>query len=377
VGMGHEVHMVTSWREQSDRGGWFITDEAGIRVHWLPVAYSNHMSYRERIRAFFRFAWGAARKAASIPTDIVFATSTPLTIALPGVYAARRNRLPMVLEVRDLWPEMPIAIGALKNPVLKYLARRLELFAYQNSQAIIALSPGMRDGVIRTGYPHDQVTVIPNTADLDRFYPDKAIGNAFRAKYGIREKAVLVAYAGTFGKINGVDYLVKLASALIGDPRIYFLTVGEGQEYEGVRALAIRMGCLGRNFQMLPKVPKTEVTRVFAAADIAVSTVIPLPELEANSANKFFDGLAAGCCIAINHGGWQAELLLSTGAGFQLSRSIEEAARELTAWISNPKRIDEAGCKARKLAEERFASDKLAMELEQVLTATNEQAAVR
>ena len=147
VAMGHEVNMITSWREDDGRKGWFETAEAGIKVHWLPVPYSNKMGFKERISAFFRFAWGAARKAASLPADVVFATSTPLTIALPGVYAARRQKAPMVFEVRDLWPELPIAIGALKNPFLQFMARQLELFAYRNSKAIVALSPGMRDGV--------------------------------------------------------------------------------------------------------------------------------------------------------------------------------------------------------------------------------------
>src|SRR5690606_2268049 len=86
---GHDVHMVTSWREPARTTDWFTTTEAGIQVHWLPVPYSNHMSYAERIRAFSRFAFHAARRALSLPADVVFASSTPLTIALPGVYAAR------------------------------------------------------------------------------------------------------------------------------------------------------------------------------------------------------------------------------------------------------------------------------------------------
>ena len=377
VSMGHEVNMVTSWREQCNKNDWFSTHDDGIKTYWLPVTYSNHMSYMDRFQAFIQFAWKASIMSASIPTDIVLATSTPLTIALPGVYASRKQRVPMVFEVRDLWPELPIAIGALRNPVLKYMAKRLELFAYRNSDSIIALSPGMRDGVIAKGYPVDRITVIPNGADLDRFYPNKVTGMAFRKTHGIPESVILMVYAGTFGKVNGVGYLVELASAFKEDRRIYFLTVGDGQEYQEVKALAIKRGCLGLNLQMLPKIPKSEVSAVLAAADIAVSTVIPLPELEANSANKFFDGLAAGCCMAINHKGWQADLLLSSGAGLQLSASIDKAICELKNWINNPQRISAARGKARKLAEDAFATDKLAADLEQVLLATYERMALK
>ena len=78
---GHEVHMVTSWRSDDGRSPeWFVTDESGIKTHWLPVPYSNHMSYRERISAFFRFAFLAMSKAKELGGDVIFATSTPLSL---------------------------------------------------------------------------------------------------------------------------------------------------------------------------------------------------------------------------------------------------------------------------------------------------------
>ena len=116
VSMGHQVNMITSWRDPDGRNSWFSTNEDGINVHWLPVPYSNSMSYSQRLFSFFRFAILSARKAASLPADVVFATSTPLTIVLPAFYASRCQSVPMVFEVRDLWPELPIAMGALRNP---------------------------------------------------------------------------------------------------------------------------------------------------------------------------------------------------------------------------------------------------------------------
>lgn len=117
VAWGHEVHMITTDREGifDPKQKWYETDEAGIHVHWTPIPYSNKMSYGQRIKAFFAFSWRAARKAAKIGGDVVFATSTPLTIAIPGVYASKRLKIPMVFEVRDLWPELPIAIGSSKK----------------------------------------------------------------------------------------------------------------------------------------------------------------------------------------------------------------------------------------------------------------------
>ncbi|MBD3176836.1 MAG: glycosyltransferase, partial [Armatimonadia bacterium] len=123
VAAGHRVTMVCSAANLGHLdlpAGRSDLEIDGIHVIALNVAYSNRMSHLERIKAFYRFAWGArqAGRAAS-GVDVVFATSTPLTIAYPGVGASRRHRCPMVFEVRDLWPELPIAVGALRDPVSK------------------------------------------------------------------------------------------------------------------------------------------------------------------------------------------------------------------------------------------------------------------
>ncbi len=373
VAAGHRVEMITSWQEPTAAREWFVTESAGIRVHWMPVAYSNDMSYPSRVRAFAMFALGAARRAAKLDGDVVFATSTPLTIALPAVYTARRKRIPMIFEVRDLWPQLPIAMGALRNPVSRWAARRLEHFAYSNAARVVALSPDMATGIARTGYPRDQIVVVPNGSDLDLFMRDPERGRAFRLATGIAEDKIAVGYAGTLGRINGVRYLTLLAASLRDDSRFVFLTVGDGHEREHVRQLANELSVLDKNFLMLPRVAKAEMPAVFSGVDVATSLFLPLPEMEANSANKFFDALAAGCCIAINYGGWQAELLQEAGAGVRLSSDPVDAARDLQALASDPQRIADAGRNARALAERRFSRDDLAAQVEGILAqAVNE-----
>ncbi|MGH8249544.1 MAG: glycosyltransferase family 4 protein [Steroidobacteraceae bacterium] len=367
VAAGHQVEMVTSLREPSDTSDWFTTDEAGMRVHWLPVPYSNHMSDASRIRAFGRFALGAARRAANLEGDVVFATSTPLTITLPAVYAARRKRIPMVLEVRDLWPEVPIAIGALRDPVSRWAARRLERFSYANAARVIALSPGMAAGVARAGYPAGRIAMVPNAADLDFFQRDAARGRAFREKAGIADDKILVTYAGTLGRINGVGYMIRVAAALKDENRLAFLVVGDGRERIQLRALAREHDVLNRNLFMHEELSKHEMTAVFSATDIATSLFLPIPAMEANSANKFFDGLAAGCCVAVNYGGWQAELLATASAGIRLSVDPRSAALELRALADDPERIRTSGRNARRLAELRFSRDALAAQVETVI----------
>ncbi len=371
VAAGHEVHMVTSQRDGQfvNSSEWVETEEAGIRVHWTPVPYSNRMGYRERIRAFLAFAWRSARQAARLGGDVVFATSTPLTIALPAVYAARKNRIPMVFEVRDLWPELPIAVGALKGFLPVTGARWLERFAYRNATRIVALSPGMKEGVLATGYPSERVSVIPNSSDLDLFYVGPEAGEAVRQRYDWLGKRPLVIYAGTMGLINGVDYLARVAAVARSiDPDVRFLVIGSGKQEAEVRQAAQELGVFERNFFMLGNVPKREMPGWLSASDIALSLVIDLKELWANSANKFFDALAAGRPVAINYGGWQADLIRETGAGLVLDpNDVEDAAANLVRTVRNEAWLRDAGAAARALARKRFDRDKLAAQLEQVL----------
>lgn len=377
VAAGHTVEMVTSWQEPSKMRDWFTTDVAGMRVHWLPVPYSNRMSHSARIRAFLKFAVGAARRAASLQGDVVFASSTPLTIAIPAVYAARRNGVPMVFEIRDLWPELPIALGVLKNPFTKWAARQLERFAYRNAARIVALSPAMAEGAVRTGYPEDRVTVVPNGSDLEFFRRDPIRGREFRRRLSIADDQIIVGYAGTLGRANGVSFLVQVAAALRDDDRFVFVIVGDGQEREAVSALAREQGVLSRNLHMLPPLPKAEMPIVLSAFDIATSLVVPIPEMEANSANKFFDALAAGCCVAINHGGWQASLLRQAGAGIQLTTDPKTAAEELKALANSPSSIKRAGVNARRLAEREFSRDDLVEKVQEVIIRAVEEDSLR
>jgi glycosyltransferase involved in cell wall biosynthesis len=333
VAAGHTVDIVTSWREASEKKDWFITEEEGMRVHWLPVPYSNYASYGSRLVAFIRFAVAAARRAAGLEGDVIFATSTPLTISIPAVYAARRKKVPMVFEVRDLWPELPIAVGALTNPVSKWAARKLEKFSYENASRVVALSPGIAAGVVDAGYPESSISIVPNSSDLDLFNLDSSSGMEFRRKLAIDDNVILVGYTGTIGRINGVGYLVRLAAALKADTRFRFVVVGDGQERPQVEALAADLGVLQNNFLLLPGMTKEEIPQVLSAVDIALSLFLPIREMESNSANKFFDALAAGCCVAINYGGWQAELLKEAAAGIQLS-SDPHRAEMPGAWLN-------------------------------------------
>lgn len=372
---GHEVHIITSWRECDGKSTWFTTKTNGFNVHWLPVAYSNKMSFLQRIKAFSHFALKAGKKAQEIGGDIVFATSTPLTISIPAIATSKKLKIPMVFEVRDLWPELPIAIGALKNPFLKFLAKQLELFSYKHSKHIIALSPGMAKGIVKTGYPNEKVTMIPNSADLDIFKSDISGDNEFKTSYPELMNCQFVLYAGTLGVINGVGYLVDVAhKAKLLDPSIKFVVFGRGAEFEKIIKKAKKLKVLNNNFFIYPSISKYELSSAFNFASLSSSLFIDLKEMESNSANKFFDGLASGTPVLINYGGWHESLLHTNNAGFKLSRDVDASALSIINILKKPIALNKMGRNARNLAEKEFSRDLLALKLEKILCTVEKEA---
>ena len=367
VAAGHEVHMVTTWRDRTDRRDWFTTEEAGIQVHWLPVPYSNRMSYSERLRAFVRFAWASARKAAALPADVVFATSTPLTIILPGYFASRRHGVPLVFEIRDLWPDVPVAMGVLRNRAAIRAAYALERFAYRSSRRVVALAPGMKESVCERGVPAARVSVIPNGCDFDVF------GGASEppSEWEPESDAISLLYVGTMGPANGVEYIPRLAAELErlgGAERVRFILVGDGKQRPLAEEEAKRLGVLGRSVRFLGEMPKREAARWVSAADATLMTYAGPEILYRDSvSNKFFDSLAAGKPVIANFRGFSTLTAQEAGAGFILEEDPRKAAEQLLEIIRNPEALRRAGAAALELARRRFSRDELARELERVL----------
>ncbi|SCG78654.1 glycosyltransferase family 4 protein [Micromonospora humi] len=298
----------------------------------------------------------------------LIATSTPLTIAVPAVFAAWRRHVPMVLEVRDLWPEVPIALGALRSPLSRRSALALEAWAYRKSTEVIALSVGMAEGV-RARRPDARVTVIPNGCDIELFADAAAAGKLLRDRTPWLGDQPLILYAGTVGFVNDVGYLIQMARTLRHThPDIRIAIIGQGAEVPRLRTEAAACGVLDGNLFMLDPMPKNDIVSYFGACDLAVSTVRDEPALHANSANKVFDALAAGRPVAINHEGWLADMLRHSGAGLVLPAGDPAGAAALVAsFVSDPIRRASAGAAARALAISEFDREMLFQRFEEVL----------
>ncbi len=369
VKMGHEVNLVTAWRDPVDSKNIFETTESGINVYWIPVPYFNAMGFWNRCLAFIQFAFRSAKLSASIPSDIIFATSTPLTIAIPAVYASFFQKVPMVFEVRDLWPELPIAIGLLKNPFLIKIARLLESWAYRNSSAIVALSPGMKQGIARRGYPSNQIVVIPNSSVNTHFKACALAPKQLSVNIDCPFDQPLLLYAGSFGLINGVSYAVSLAEELkLINSNVRILLVGGGLEYNKVYSEALKRRVLNRNLFIEPRVSKKDVVQLFLRASVCATLFLDIPEMRNNSANKFFDTLAAGKPVFVNYGGWMNDIVLRYNCGISGWRTpLCQVATQIDSCLNDEKWLERAGSASKEVAKLYFDVDKHASSLNKTL----------
>jgi glycosyltransferase involved in cell wall biosynthesis len=226
----------------------------------------------------------------------------------------------------------------------------------------------MKAGVIRTGYPEDRVEVIPNLCNLALFGAVSAEEGARYVERLLGPGGPLVTYAGTLGTINRVEYLLELAKHMYArNAEVRFLIAGDGRERERLMGIAQALGVLGRNVTMRGPIPKTEMPKLLAGSAVASSLFDDIPEMQNNSANKFFDALAAGRPVMVNYGGWQADLLVRTGAGIVVpSRSPAEGAQLLADLLDDPERHRAAGLAAARVALD-FSADSAADRLAGVL----------
>jgi glycosyltransferase involved in cell wall biosynthesis len=287
-------------------------------------------------------------------------------MALPGIAAARRWHAPLVFEVRDLWPEAPIQMGALRSPTAQRAARELERKVYGEAAEVVALSPGMRAGVIAAGVAPERVALIPNASDLDLFSPDLDPGD-LRERHGLGD-AFVVAYFGTMGEANDLDQAIEAAALLKqrGEHGVRFVLQGDGK-----RRPALEQAVRGRgleNVLLLPAGDKHAAACLAATSNACMTLFKDVPILATNSPNKLFDTFAAGRPAIVNTAGWQRELVEDNEAGvFARPADPSDLADRILFLRDNPDVARRYGENARRLAEREFDRKLLAERLRGVL----------
>ncbi len=352
---GHEVVMLTSWNGSELK----IVTIAGIQVYYLPVPYSNNMSFLARSRAFVQYLRLAWRQLSSlVPADLVYATSTPLTIGLLALYLKRRYKIPYLFEVRDLWPEAPIQLGFIKSKLVIAGLRKQEKLLYQQAAAVVALSPSIAGG-IKNVHPGAQVYLAPNMADCLFFGPQAKPPKLLR-QWQLEGKFV-ISYTGAAGVANHLDYLIAAAIACqqAGLP-VHFLVAAQGSQLAAMQHQAAGL----QNMLFLPYGSKAVVRQYLAVSDAVYTSFGQHPVLQSCSPNKFFDGLAAGKLCLVNVKGWLKELVETQQCGFYAPpEAPQQFVQQLIPYLKDPHLLQQAQANARRTAETYFSRQKVSAEV--------------
>lgn len=326
-----------------------------IEIYSTKTKYSNSMSYMRRILAFMHYIIKSIIIGIKLKgIDTVFATSTPLTIAIPGYILSKIHRSKFIFEVRDVWPDIPIGVGVLKNRLLIVLLKKYEYFVYKKADHIIVASEGMYKNLINKGVSKDKVTVITNMANLYLVDSIKKSKTKIKEYNGFKDKFICI-HSGSMGFVNGLDYILNVAKLIEKiDRNIIFILIGEGKEKESLKRRKNKENI--NNVIFMDILPKKELFFLLKAADIGVMIVKNYKILQDNSANKFFDYLAVGLPILINYGGWQKEVLESHKAGFSCSATnFHDMAKKILYLRRNEKLLEKMSKNSRALAEDKFS----------------------
>lgn len=365
---GHHVSMVAQVR----RGGGIYEpgrhDLDGMELILLGGFYTNHLPAWRRIWQFIRVTIQASLlfRFRERP-DVVVASSTPLTIGIPGWILARRYGVPFVFEVRDLWPEAPIQLGAVRGRLAQRALYAFERWLYRRADVIIPLSPGMEDGVLANGGTPDKIVMIPNASDVELYSPevrDKALLERWPQLVG---KFVAI-HGGSMGKANGLDYVVQAAKELRdrGEDDIAILIAGAGGTRPALEAYCAEHGL--ENVVFAGSIPRAELGPIGSSCDAAIVSFANYPVLATNSPNKFFDGLAAGIPCIVNSDGWTRVQVEANDVGRYVDVTrASELADALAQLRDDPELRTRQGTNARRLATQVFARERLATRFREVL----------
>jgi len=342
------------------------TTEEGIEVHYLPVTYNNRYGFFKRVHSFLLFVWNTVKYAGKFrDVDFVYAISTPLTTGIAAMWIKFRYKIPYYFEVGDLWPEAPVQMGFIKNPILKLILYKLEKLIYNKSIALVALSQPIQEAIEKTA-PEKKVYQIPNMADTDFYKPETKRAD-LEQRFDVQGKFV-VSYIGTLGLANGLEYLVQCAErAQLENQNIHFLICGDGKMHSDLQRMIAAKELT--NISLTGFLNREAVREVFNVTDAVLVSYRNLPVLKTGSPNKYFDGLAAGKLMVVNVGGWMKDELLQQACGIAVDpKNPADLVNQVKSFLTDSGRLKAYQQNARWLAETTYSRIKISKRFAAIFT---------
>lgn len=373
---GHQVTVVTC-APNHPRGQVFdgyknrlyqrqLVDGVDVVRLWTFIT-ANEGIFKRTIN-YVSFMVAAIIVAPTLPkADVVISTSPQFFNGLAGYFVSRMKRVPWILEIRDLWPESILAVGAIKNKRIINALGALEMFAYRNADRIVPVTESFKRYMVGKGIDARKIDVIKNGVDLG-FYEPLETRNQLAEQLGLNGKFI-ISYVGTHGMAHGLDTVLHAANKLRDYPDIVFLLVGDGADRQRLLSLKDEMNL--QNVMMLDQQPKGNMPQLWDLSDISLVLLKKSDLFKTVIPSKIFESMAMKKPILLGVEGEVKEIIerADSGVCFEPENAAELAQAALSLY-RNPERRKYLGENGRRHVAEYYDRTHLAKLYEELIMLT-------
>ena len=341
-----------------------------IKVIRSHVSDSYNDSFRGRLKAYFSFVFSgiyAGLFKAKEKYDVILVSSPPLSVGIIALLLSTFKRIPIIFEIRDLWPESAIDTGILKNKMIIKISYWLERRLYKKAKLINALTPAIKETLIhKKKVPASKIIYIPNAADFD--LSDKMLTDfdisTFRKGLGFDNEFIL-CYVGAHGLANNLIQLLDTAQ-LLRNENVVFILIGDGMEKKMLMQTVIEKNIT--NVHFFDSVPKADVLKFILAADAGISVLKKVEAFKTVFSNKTFDYMACKKPVLMAIDGISRELVETAGAGIYVEpENAKDFAEKIRTYLHDPTLIKLHGENGYKYAKKHFDRKTLSLEYLQII----------
>lgn len=333
----------------------------GINVVRVWTFVTANEGFFKRTLNYLSYMCSAVVVSLLLPkSDVVLSTSPQFFNGLAGYFVSRLLRIPWILEIRDLWPESIVAVGAIRNPAIVKMLEWVERFAYHKADRIVPVTDAFKTYIVGKGIEAEKIVVVKNGVDLAQYAPLDGIVS-LADELGVNGKFV-VSYFGTHGMAHHLETIFHAAHRLSNSKHVVFLMVGDGAERRALVRMKDTMAL--DNVMMLEQQPKSRMRELWGLSNVSLVLLKKSDLFKTVIPSKIFESLAMAKPIILGVEGESAELIQSAQAGICIE---PEQADDLAACVlelsQNAERCQELGRNGRTYVAEHFDRTVLARKL--------------
>jgi len=276
--------------------------------------------------------------------DVVISTSPQFFCGLAGYPVKLFKRVPWVLEIRDLWPESILTVGAIKNKAIIRVLEWLESFAYRKANHIVPVTDAFKTYMVKKGIADNKITVIKNGVDLSFYEPDKVkVSDTLAGEYG---GCFIASYFGTHGMAHHLETILEAAEILKDRSDIKFLLIGDGAEKARIRKMKEEKDLT--NVIMLDQQPKAMMPEFWAISDVSLVLLKKSDLFKTVIPSKIFESMAMKRPIILGVEGEVKQMLDESGAGVAIEpENAQQLAQAVVSLADNKEYMKSCGEKGR------------------------------